>query len=168
MRAPRQEAGEASYAAQRRKDAAQEHDHPRRRLDAVGWPHKHIERAEASLFKTKRLADAALDPVALARPRGMLAGHQQPEARAARVAAFQVEGITGHFFLPAIAQQAFELRFLREAPACAEPEAFLARGYSPSRRRPRARRLRSTARPPRVPLRTRKPWRRARRVLEGW
>jgi hypothetical protein len=60
------------------------------------------------------------------------------------------------------------LRFLREAPGCTEPEAFAARGYSPSRRRPRARRLRNTARPPRVPLRTRNPWRRARRVLEGW
>jgi hypothetical protein len=30
--------------------------------------------------------------------------------------------------LPAIAQQAFELRFLREAPAGAEPEALVARG----------------------------------------
>jgi hypothetical protein len=39
--------------------------------------------------------------------------------------------------------------------------------YSASRRRPRARRLRNTLRPPGVRLRTRNPWRRARRVLEG-
>jgi hypothetical protein len=67
-----------------------------------------------------------------------------------------------------VAQQAFELRFLPEPAGGIEPETLAARGYSPRRRRPLARRLRRTARPPRVPLRTRKPWRRARRVLEGW
>jgi hypothetical protein len=67
-----------------------------------------------------------------------------------------------------LTQQAFELRFFRQTPGRIQPEALAVRGYSPSRRRPRARRLRSTARPPRVPLRARNPWRRARRVLEGW
>jgi hypothetical protein len=59
------------------------------------------------------------------------------------------------------------LRFLPQPAGCIEPEALAGRGYNPRRRRPRARRLRSTARPPRVPLRARNPWRRARRVLEG-
>ena len=36
------------------------------------------------------------------------------------------------------------------------------------RLRPLARRALMTARPPRVFMRTRKPWVRARRVLEGW
>jgi hypothetical protein len=58
----------------------------------------------------------------------MPAGHKQPEARIARIAAFQVEGIASHFLLPAVAQQALELRFLREAPACPKPEALVARG----------------------------------------
>jgi hypothetical protein len=66
-----------------------------------------------------------------------------------------------------LAQQAFELRLSRQSPGAVEPVAPAARGYNPRRRRPLARRLRSTARPPRVPLRTRKPWRRARRVFEG-
>lgn len=37
-----------------------------------------------------------------------------------------------------------------------------------SRLRPLARRALITARPPRVFIRTKKPWVRARRVLEGW
>jgi hypothetical protein len=65
-------------------------------------------------------------------------------------------------------QQALELGFLPQPPPGIQPEALERRGYNPRRRRPRARRLRSTARPPRVPLRTRNPWRRARRVLDGW
>jgi hypothetical protein len=58
-----------------------------------------------------------------------------------------------------------------QAAARIETESLLRRGYadySARRRRPRARRLRSTLRPPGVRLRTRKPWRRARRVFEGW
>ena len=42
------------------------------------------------------------------------------------------------------------------------------RVYTASRLRPLARRALMTARPPRVFMRTRKPWVRARRILEGW
>ena len=41
--------------------------------------------------------------------------------------------------------------------AAIQPEALGGRGYSPRRRRPLARRLRNTLRPPGVRLRTRKP-----------
>jgi hypothetical protein len=64
-----------------------------------------------------------------------------------------------------------ELRLAPQPALCIETESLLRcryNGYNPSRRRPLARRLRKTARPPRVRLRTRKPWRRARRVLDGW
>lgn len=44
-----------------------------------------------------------------------------------------------------------------EAPRRIQPEALGGRGYSPRRRRPLARRLRNTLRPPGVRLRTRKP-----------
>src|SRR5262245_2016026 len=124
----RQGEGERSRDAQRGEDAAQPHDHVGGWLDAVGRPHQHVERAKPVLLETKCLAYAALDAVALARPCGMATRHQQPEARSARITAFQVESVASHFFLPAIAQQAFELRFLREPPASAEPEALVARG----------------------------------------
>src|SRR5690606_32977233 len=42
------------------------------------------------------------------------------------------------------------------------------RAQTARRLRPLARRALMTARPPRVFMRTRKPWVRARRVLEGW
>src|SRR4029450_3831946 len=138
------------------------------RLDAVRRPYQHVERPKARLLQAKRLAQAALDAVALNCPGRMLARHQQAQSRPTRIAALQIERVAGHLFSPAFAQQAFELRFLRETAGCTQPEALFGRGYSPRRRRPRARRLRKTARPPRVPLRTRNPWRRARRVLEGW
>jgi len=60
----------------------------------------------------------------------------------------------------ALTQQALELGFLPQ-PACGvQGEALLRsryNGYNPRRRRPRARRLRNTLRPPRVLERTRKP-----------
>jgi hypothetical protein len=54
-----------------------------------------------------------------------------------------------------------------KATLCTQSEALVRRDYSPRRRRPLARLLRNTLRPPGVRLRTRKPWRRARRVFEG-
>jgi hypothetical protein len=98
----------------------------------------------------------------------MFLRYQDAEPRTACIAPLKKEAVTGQIASHSLAQQAFELRFLPEPAAAVEPETFAARGYNPSRRRPLARRLRSTARPPRVPLRTRKPCRRARRVLEGW
>jgi len=80
------------------------------------------------------------------------------------------EGVSvGAQALPLL-QQPLEIRLAPQTTRRAETEALGARcagDYSASRRRPRARRLRSTLRPPAVRLRTRKPWRRARRVLEG-
>jgi hypothetical protein len=67
-----------------------------------------------------------------------------------------------------VSQQSFELGFLPQPARGIQPEALAGRDYNPRRRRPRARRLRSTLRPPGLRLRTRNPWRRARRVLEGW
>jgi len=56
-----------------------------------------------------------------------------------------------------LSQQVLELGFSPQPPRRIQPEALGGRGYSPMRRRPRARRLRSTLRPPGVRLRTRKP-----------
>jgi hypothetical protein len=54
-------------------------------------------------------------------------------------------------------QQAFEFGLLPQAARRIQAEALAGRGYSPRRRLPRARRLRSTLRPPAVRLRTRNP-----------
>jgi len=67
-----------------------------------------------------------------------------------------------------VPQQILEVVFSPQAARRVQPEALARRDYNPTRRRPRARRLRSTLRPPALRLRTRKPWRRARRVFEGW
>jgi hypothetical protein len=56
-----------------------------------------------------------------------------------------------------LAQQVLEFGFLPQPPRRIQPEALGGRGYSPRRRRPLARRLRNTLRPPGVRLRTRKP-----------
>jgi hypothetical protein len=54
-------------------------------------------------------------------------------------------------------QQGFEFALLPQAARRIQREALAGRGYNPRRRRPRARRLRNTLRPPGVRLRTRKP-----------
>jgi hypothetical protein len=139
-----------------------------RRLYSVRWPHQQVQGTQCFLFQPKSLADAALDAIALDRPRGVLFRHEDAQPRSPGVAALEIEAVSGQIASHSLAQQAFELRFLPEPAGGIEPETLAGRGYNPRRRRPLARRLRSTARPPRVPLRTRKPWRRARRVLEGW
>jgi hypothetical protein len=100
--------------------------------------------------------------------RGMLSGNQHAEPSPTAVASRHIEGVTVQAAPRAVSQQGFELGFLPQPARGIQPEALAGRGYSPRRRRPRARRFRSTLRPPGVRLRTRKPWRRARRVLEGW
>ena len=101
----------------------------------------------------------------------MPARDQNPQARRTRSPSSYIKHIAAQAVPLAFSQQLLELRLAAQPATRIEPEA-LARcrynGYSPMRRRPRARRLRSTARPPRVRLRTRKPWRRARRVFDGW
>ncbi len=136
--------------------------------DSVRRTHQQVDRAQRFLLHPECLADTALDAIALHRLRCMLFRHQDAQSRGARGASLQEKAVTGLIPSQPVAQQAFELRFLPEPAGGIEPETLAARGYSPRRRRPLARRLRRTARPPRVPLRTRKPWRRARRVLEGW
>jgi hypothetical protein len=143
-------------------------NHVCRRLDPIGWPDQQVDGAEGFLLQPKRFADAALDAIALDCPRVVLFRHQDAEPWKSGIASLEKKAVSGQIASRSLAQQAFELRFLPQPAVWIEPEALAARGYNPSRRRPLARRLRSTARPPRVPLRTRKPWRRARRVLEGW
>jgi hypothetical protein len=87
----------------------------------------------------------------------MLARHEQSEARRAAFPAVQVERVTLYALTRAVAQQALEISLAPQAPLRTKAEALGCRGYNPRRRRPRARRLRSTARPPRVRLRTRNP-----------
>ena len=89
-------------------------------------------------------------------------------AREVRGALGVIEGVAADAAPGAVSQQAFELGLACQPTPGIQPEALAGRGYSPRRRRPRARRLRSTLRPPAVRLRTRNPWRRARRVFEGW
>lgn len=82
-----------------------------------------------------------------------------------------VEDVASYATPGSAAKQPLEYGLLPDAPGGIEAEALLDRArnsYSASRRRPRARRLRNTLRPPTVRLRTRNPWRRARRVFEGW
>jgi hypothetical protein len=56
-----------------------------------------------------------------------------------------------------VLQQALELRLLPQPARAVQAEALAGRDQSPRRRRPLARRLRSTLRPPAVRLRTRNP-----------
>ena len=139
----------------------------RRSLDAVRRPYQQIHRAQRFLFQPESLANAALDAVTLGRQRGVLSRDHDSEPRAAGRAPLDEEGVTVQSGAPALAQQALEMRFVPQPAGGIQPETLAARGYSPRRLRPRARLLRSTARPPLVRLRTRNPWRRARRVLEG-
>src|SRR6185503_19495758 len=115
--------------------------------------------------------NTALEVIALRGLGTVLARYQNAKPRSSCRASFDEEGVAvGAQPLP-LSQQPLEIRLAPQASRRAEPEALLARrcsDYSARRRRPRARRLRSTLRPPGVRLRTRNPWRRARRVLEGW
>lgn len=173
-RAPGGAAGGAASARSWRQPAKQlAHtlDHLRRRPHAVGWPHQHIERPELRLLQPKGFANASLDPISLGGLCGVLARYENAEPRRSRIAPREVKDIAGLGTPRSVMQQAFELAFTPQPALGVEPVEFLSlryNDYNPRRRRPRARRLRSTARPPRVRLRTKKPWRRARRVLDGW
>src|SRR5688572_21372108 len=168
MRAPRHAGTRRSWLVQPVEEFAQSHDHLLGGPDSVGRLDEQVDRAERTLLQPEGFAYAALDPVALDCARGVLFRHQDAEPGRSCFASFKNEAVSGQIAPRPLAQQTLELRLLPQPAGGIEPEALAARGYSPSRRRPLARRLRSTARPPRVPLRTRKPWRRARRVLEGW
>jgi len=98
----------------------------------------------------------------------VLSRDQHAKTGAASGAPRQIDGIALDAAARAPAQQVLEFGLVRQPARRIQPEALAGRDYSPSRRRPLARRLRSTLRPPGVRLRTKKPWRRARRVFEGW
>jgi len=99
----------------------------------------------------------------------VLARDQDSKARRLRRPAADEEGVATKAASRPRAQQPLELRLLAQPARGIESETFPRYcRYSPRRRRPRARRRRSTARPPRVLARTRNPWRRARRVFDGW
>ena len=99
----------------------------------------------------------------------MLARDEDAKARRLRGPAADEEGVAAEAAARSLAQQPLELRLLAQPARGIESETFSRYWrYSPRRRRPRARRRRSTARPPRVLARTRNPWRRARRVFDGW
>ena len=100
----------------------------------------------------------------------MPAGDQNPDARFTFGAAANKKQVAAQAASLAFTQQLLELGLAAQPATGIEPETLGRRRYnrySPTRRRPLARRLRNTARPPGVRLRTRKPWRRARRVLDG-
>ena len=137
----------------------------------VGRTHEQVDRAEVLLFKSEGFADTSLDAGAVGRSGGMLAGNQDSETRLTRTTPLEIKRITARCASLPLAQQPLELSLAPQAAARVEAKSLKRRryaDYSARRRRPRARRLRSTLRPPAVRLRTRNPWRRARRVLEGW
>lgn len=90
----------------------------------------------------------------------MLSRDKYAEARLPLGTALHKKGIAVDDSPLALTQQALELGFLPQLTCGVQDETLLRcsyNGYNPRRRRPRARRLRSTLRPPRVLLRTRKP-----------
>jgi hypothetical protein len=98
----------------------------------------------------------------------VLSRDQHAKTGAAGGAPRKIDGIALDAAPRALPQQVLEFGLLTQPARRIQPEALVGRDYSPRRRRPLARRLRSTLRPPGVRLRTKKPWRRARRVFEGW
>jgi len=119
------------------------------------------------LLQAERFTDTALDAISLGGRRRVLARHEHPQPCLAIAAARQVERITRQATPRSLPQQSLEFTAARQPPPGIQSETLARRGYNPSRRRPRDRRLRSTLRPPGVRLRTRNPWRRARRVFDG-
>jgi hypothetical protein len=144
--------------------------HGRRGTAAVGRSHEELDAAQIFLLQPERLANTALEAVAIDRESGVLAGNENAQSRGARNGRSDKERVAVEAAPRALAKQALELRLLAQPARGIESETLSRRycGYSPMRRRPRARRRRSTSRPPRVRLRTRNPWRRARRVFDGW
>jgi len=112
------------------------------------------------LLESEGFANASLEAVTLYCRRGMLARNEDPEPRLSCSTALDKKGIALKDTPLALTQQPLKLGFLPQ-PACGVQNETLLRcrynGYNPRRRRPRARRLRNTLRPPRVLERTRNP-----------
>ncbi len=154
-------------AAQLREQTAQAGNHGCTGPRAVGRPDQDVEGTKIFLLKAKCLPNTTLDAISVRSAPGMLAGDEHAETRPPGVASPQVKGEALGAAARTLPQQLLELGFLPQPPACVQSETFAWRGYRPRRRRPLARRLAITLRPPGVRLRTRKPWVRARRVLDG-
>src|SRR5690349_17087098 len=123
----------------------------------VGRTHEQVDRTEVLLFKSEGFPDTSLDAVAVGRSGGMLAGNQDSETRLTRTTPLEIKRITARRASLPLAQQPLELSLAPQAAARVEAKSLKRRryaDYSARRRRPRARRLRSTLRPPAVRLRT--------------
>ena len=168
IRAPRRACRRSSFSVQSGEQFAKSGNHLCRWAYVVRWSHQQIDRSQRLLLQAECFTDTALNAVTLGSCRRMLTRDQDAEPRFAAIASRQVEGIAGETAPRSIPQQTFEFAAAPKAALGIQSEALARRGYNPRRRRPRARRLRKTLRPPGVRLRTRKPWRRARRVFDGW
>src|SRR5690606_13877950 len=120
-------------------------------------PHEDVRCSEPFLLEAERFADAALDSIAIRRFRSMLSRNEQAQARRARITSSQVEGKSAERAPGALAQQPLKVGLAPQPAPGIQSVALDVRDYSPSRRRPFARRFASTLRPPGVLLRTRKP-----------
>jgi hypothetical protein len=123
------------------------------------------------LLQSECFTNAALYAIAFHRRSGVPARDEDAQPWRPRYATVEIENIPSRTAARSAAKQPLEVELSPEPAGGVQAKALLrAAGsrYSASRRRPRARRFRSTLRPPGVRLRTRKPWRRARRVFEGW
>jgi hypothetical protein len=109
------------------------------------------------LFQAESFSNTALDAVALGGRGRVFAGHQESEPGLATLTPRQVERIASQAAPRSPSKQALEFSAASEAAPGIQSEALARRDYNPRRRRPRARRLRNTLRPPGVLLRTRKP-----------
>jgi hypothetical protein len=140
-------------------------------VNTVRRAHENVRCAQSSLLEPEGLANATLDTVSFHSRSRMLARDENAEPGRTRGAALIVEDESSKTAAGPAAKQPLEFDLPPQAAGFVQAKAvlyFADYGYSASRRRPRARRLRNTLRPPLVRLRTRKPWRRARRVFEGW
>jgi hypothetical protein len=146
-----------SFLVQSSEQLTKSDNHLRRRAHVKRRADQDIDRPQLCLLQAERFTDTALDPVALGGSGGVLAGNQDPQPWLSAFALLQVKGVSGEIVPLALPQQALELDAAPQAAGGIQSEALARRGYNPSRRRPLARRLRRTLRPPGVRLRTRKP-----------
>ena len=121
------------------------------------------------LLEPEGFANTALDSISLHGLGRMLARDENAQPGRTLGPALIVKDESSEIAARPAAKQPLEFELPPQPAGFTQAKAVLAAyRYNASRRRPRARRLRNTLRPPLVRLRTRKPWRRARRVFEGW
>jgi len=112
------------------------------------------------LFESEGFANTSFDAVTVYGSCSMLARDEDSEPRFSSGTALDKKGIALKNTALALTQQPLEFGSLPQLACGVQDETLLRcryNGYNPIRRRPRARRARSTLRPPRVLERTRKP-----------